>query len=318
MRLSTLFIGIVALMVVAVMPLHIALAQEANPTRALPDTVGRGETFNVTVTFTAPADKFNAIGLTDLAPDGWNVTIDKMWCTPNADAVEATDNKAEIAWFGEPGVGFDKYTSFSVVYKVTVPDYAPAGIYIFNGFLEYYLAAEGPYHENITGDSEVEVTLATLEGHASFLRREAAPDPTWETPIVVRFFDNATTLEMGWSPLNATTNNTGVFSITGLDPGTYDIAIKNWTCLSELVVGVTLSDGETTVVDFGVIREGDVNNDDKCNIIDLSALGDAFGTIKGDPGYNEHADFNRDDKVNILDLSILGGNFGLSGDLETY
>ena len=159
MRLFIAFVTIMALMAVALMPLDMALAQGANPGRTLPHTVERGKTFNVTVTFTAPADKFNAIGLTDIAPDGWDVTIDEMWSSPSADGVLATDNKAEIAWFGEPGKGFDNGTSFSVVYEVTVPEYACAGIHTFDGFLEYYLASAGPYDETITGGSEVEVAV---------------------------------------------------------------------------------------------------------------------------------------------------------------
>jgi len=144
-------------MLVALMPLGIALAQQANPDRVLPDTVQKGETFEVTVNFTAPADMFNAIGLTDLCPDGWNVTVNTTWSTPNADVFTATGNKAEIGWYGQPDVGFDKDTTFTAVYKVTVPDDASAGIYVFDGSVEYYVGPEGPYSENITGGSQVEV-----------------------------------------------------------------------------------------------------------------------------------------------------------------
>jgi hypothetical protein len=163
----------------------------------------------------------------------------------------------------------------------------------------------------------VSPTTTTLEGHVTFLRKEAAPDPTWETPIAVRFFNNTTKNETGFSPLNVTTNNTGVFTIS-VTPGIYDVGIKNRTTLSRLVTNVTLSAGVTTVVDFGSLLEGAVTDDDKCNILDLSALGSSFGKNKGEAGYNKWADFNRDDKVNILDLSALGGSFGLVGDLETY
>jgi len=157
MRLRTLFVTIVALMLIALMPLGIALGQEASPGRVVPDAVHSGETFDVTVSFTAPVDKFNAVGLTDLAPDGWDVTVDEAWCTPNADAVLATGDKAEISWFGELDVGFDKDISFTALYKVTVPDDASAGIYAFDGSVEYYVGEEGPYSEDITGGSEVEV-----------------------------------------------------------------------------------------------------------------------------------------------------------------
>ena len=160
MKLFAAFVTIVALMVVALMPVDVALGQEANPDRTLPDTVERGETFDVIVTFTAPADKFNGIGLTGLAPDGWNVTVNATWCTPNADAVKATGNRAEITWFGEPpGVGFDKGTSFSALYKVTVPGYACAGSHTVNGSLEYWVGPQGSYLENVTGDFEVDVPV---------------------------------------------------------------------------------------------------------------------------------------------------------------
>jgi len=180
-----------------------------------------------------------------------------------------------------------------------------------------YLGPMFPLHVEIeyaVAVSPVAGVNATLQGNATFLRKEAPPNSTWETGLVVRFFDNATTLEMGWSPINVTTNNTGFFTITNLTPGIYDIGIKNWTTLSRLVTNVTLSAGVTTVVDFGSLLEGDVNDDDKCNILDLSALGSSFGKNKGDAGYNKWADLNRDDKVNILDLSALGGNFGKSGE----
>jgi len=157
MRLPVAFVTVAALMLVALMPLGIALGQQASPGRVLPDTVQKGETFNVTVNFTAPVDKFNAIGLTDLCPDGWNVTVNETWCTPNADAVLATGNKAEIGWYGEPDVGFDNGTTFTALYKVTVPDDAEVGIYAFNGSVEYYVGPEGPYSGNITGGSQVEV-----------------------------------------------------------------------------------------------------------------------------------------------------------------
>ena len=144
-------------MAVALMPAAITLAQEASPDRVLPDVVHRGETFDVTVNFTAPVHQFNSIGLTDLAPDGWNVIVDEVWCTPNADAFTGGGNKAEIAWFGEPDIGFNKDISFSALYKVTVPDDASAGIYTFNGSLGYWVAAGGPFVENITGSSQVKV-----------------------------------------------------------------------------------------------------------------------------------------------------------------
>ena len=154
MRLLGAFVAIVALMAVALMPLDMALAQEVNPARTLPHTVERGQTFDVIVTFTAPADNFTAVSLTDFAPDGWNVTVDKTWCQPQA-WVKATSNKAEVAWQGP----YDKGVNFTVLYKAIVPHDASLGNYTFSGFLAYYIGPSGHIFENITGDSEVEVGL---------------------------------------------------------------------------------------------------------------------------------------------------------------
>jgi len=166
-----------------------------------------------------------------------------------------------------------------------------------------------PYETGTKVDGFSVVTAGSgVEGHVSFLRSKLSPDPTWETGLVVRGFVGGSKV---WEQ-STTTNDTGVFTITGLTPGTYDIGIKNGTTLSKVVTGVVLN--STAVVDFGALLEGDiaVPKDNKCNILDLSALGGVFGTTTsiGGPG-----DLNRDGKVNILDLSALGGNFGLVGQL---
>ena len=153
------FVTIMVLMAVALMPVDMALGKEVNPDRTLPDTVERGQTFNVIVTFTAPEDKFNAISVTDIAPEGWNVTVSTAWCTPTADVVLATGNKADIAWYGEIGVGFDNGTPFSASYKVVVPDDASTGIHTFSGFLGYYIGPSEHIFEDVTGDFEVNVPV---------------------------------------------------------------------------------------------------------------------------------------------------------------
>jgi len=145
-------------------PVTLEIKAAIDVVRNLPDVTYPGNTFDVYVNFTAPVDDFNAIGLIDLAPDGWEVAVDTTWCTPNADAVLATDNKAEIAWFGEPGVGFDNGTPFTAVYKVTVPDDAELGINEFplddcsKAWLGYYVGPLGPYASCVIGEHEMTVT----------------------------------------------------------------------------------------------------------------------------------------------------------------
>ena len=153
---------------------------------------------------------------------------------------------------------------------------------------------------------------ATLEGHVSFPGRVSPPDSRWIEDFTVRFFLGGS--EMAWSPINATTNSTGVFNITGLDPGTYDIGIKNWTCLSEVNSSVTLTAGETTVVNFGTTREGDSNNDDSITGADRSLLYSGWGKSEDQGGYNIHYDFNRDGSLTGADRSLMYAYWAQSGE----
>jgi len=239
MRLLVAFVTIVALMAVALIPVDMALGQEVNPDRTLPPTVEREETFDVIVTFTAPEDKFNAIGLADLCPDGWDVTVNATWCTPTADAVLATGNRAQIGWFGEIGKGFDKGTLFSALYKVTVPDYACAGSHTFSGSLEYWVGSEGPYLENVTGDSEVDVPvynsplICCNPRSFSFSATEGGSNPASQTLEIsnsgVDMLDWLLSDDAGWLGENPTSgSSTGErdtvdvsVDITGMSAGNY-------------------------------------------------------------------------------------------------
>jgi len=148
--------------------LHVAPATYIPSERNLPGNAGDynqtypGDTFNVYVNFTSSADGLNAIGLTDVAPDGWTVHADKTWCTPAAYAVQTWGNKVEIMWSGPYDVG----QTFSAMYTVTVPVTAKPGINTWEvcpnmnkAWLKYYFGEDGPHQACISGDSELIVTV---------------------------------------------------------------------------------------------------------------------------------------------------------------
>ncbi len=159
-----------------------------------------------------------------------------------------------------------------------------------------------------------EVTAATLEGHVSFTERGTAPNSRWIESFTVKGFEVGNLTNVIWAG-NATTNNTGVFTISGLTPGTYDIGIKNWTCLSEVNTSVTLTVGNTTAADFGTTREGDSNNDDIITGADRSLLYSGWGKSQGEAGYDIHYDFNRDGSLTGADRSLMYACWGQHGDL---
>jgi len=120
-----------------------------------------GDTFYVWVNFTAPVDDFNAVGLTDLAPAGWDVHTDVSWCNPVADWTLSPGNKAEYAWNGPYGVG----QVFSAKYLVTIPATADVGLNDWpdgdcaQAWAEYWFAAVGPFESCITGEWQKIVTV---------------------------------------------------------------------------------------------------------------------------------------------------------------
>jgi hypothetical protein len=137
----------------------------ANPVRTLPAKVMPGQTFSATVNFTAPCGNFNAIGLTDLCPAGWNISFNKTWCSPEADfGVTITAENLTYLWYGYGGI-YGSGTPFSAVYHVTVPGGATPGTYNFtDGILRYYCGEEGEYDEGIGGANQVEVALPKIAG----------------------------------------------------------------------------------------------------------------------------------------------------------
>jgi parallel beta-helix repeat protein len=153
------------------------------------------------------------------------------------------------------------------------------------------------------------LTGATLEGHVSFTGRSLPSQ--WIEQFVVKGFQPGNLTNELWNG-TATTNNTGVFTITGLTPGTYDIGIKNATCLSELVTNVTLTAGVTAVANFGN-REGDVKETDKVDGSDFALLSGAYNTKSGDLKWNPNADLNRSGKVDGSDFALLSGNYNKLG-----
>ncbi len=131
--------------------------------RVLPDMVMKGETFEVTVTFTASADVFGPLAFVDEAPTGWEeVSVDKSWCDPEADEATVeplTPDRAEYIWYSS----YDVNTPFTVVYQVTVPVDAELGTYTFDdGDIGYSIAGAPTIHAGIGGDTRVTIAAPVL------------------------------------------------------------------------------------------------------------------------------------------------------------
>src|SRR4029078_5462304 len=76
---------------------------------------------------------------------------------------------------------------------------------------------------------------------------------------------------------------------------------------------LTLVRGTTINVDIGLMRAGDVDNNDTVNAVDFIILKSTFGRAEGQPGYDTRADFNGDRAVSTADFILLKLNFAMSG-----
>ena len=103
----------------------------------------------------------------------------------------------------------------------------------------------------------------------------------------------------------------GYFAIV-VNPGTYRICVKGPHSLQVCKYNVVLDcpgvgcncDAD---VDFGVLREGDANGDNKVDAIDASILATYYW------GSDPRADFNDDGIINALDASLLATNYWQTG-----
>ena len=217
---------------------------------------------------------------------------------------------------GQIPTGYPNTTTWNNGDVVTLNAAAASG-YNFVNWTGNLTGSTNP--KNITMNSNNSVTAnfaegigATLEGHVSFPGR-GSNNTKWVEPFNVTLFEAGNLSHVLWTG-DATTNYTGVFNITGLAPGIYDIGIKNWTCLSEVNTSVTLTAGNTTVEDFGTTREGDSNNDDIITGADRSLLYSGWGQSEGEGGYNAHYDFNRDGSLTGADRSLMYAYWAQSGE----
>jgi thermitase len=149
-----------------------------------------------------------------------------------------------------------------------------------------------------------------INGTVQLAGRPTAPNARWSIPL---------TLVIAPAGGNAvitttvTTDTSGAFSYsaTSLAPGSYDIWIKNDRSLA-LLQTVTLANGANTLT-FGLLREGDANNDNVVSLTDFSVLAATFNRAQGDTGYDSRADFNLDTVVALTDFSLLASNFNTVG-----
>lgn len=106
---------------------------------------------------------------------------------------------------------------------------------------------------------------------AAHLDGTITPEVAIAYNLVVRFFTPGTDTEIHKSAA-PTDPSTGDFDVYDAPVGTYDVGIKAQNTLSLLATDQVFTEGGTTVIDFGAIAGGDLNEDDYAGSSDASIL----------------------------------------------
>jgi hypothetical protein len=161
---------------------------------------------------------------------------------------------------------------------------------------------------NTPAPTDTPTPAVIVRGHVFLQGRPSQPSPRQSVPITFTL-----RLASGGPDYNyvASTDDSGVFTVTAPAPGTYNYRVKNPQALAA-AGNAALAPGINSV-EMGTLPEGDANNDNCVSVVDFTLAKNAFGKSEGDPGYDPRADFNGDGTISIADFNLLKGNFGVCG-----
>ena len=149
-----------------------------------------------------------------------------------------------------------------------------------------------------------------LEGIVAFERTTSPPNPNWAMNIDLTLCNNGNPTVT----YNTITDENGEFSVE-VWSGNYDILLKQDHSLANRADNVTIPLGGTSEqVDFGVLSEGDANNDNTVTSSDFFILRDSYNTSSGEPGFDARADFNEDGSITSADFFLLRSHYNQGGE----
>ena len=102
------------------------------------------------------------------------------------------------------------------------------------------------------------------------------------------------------------------FEMGDIPAGKYHLTFKTKRSLAK-AIDVDLTAGNLTLPPFSLLV-GDVDDNNRIDVDDLTQVLFAFNTMIGDEGYTDTADLNSDGRVDVDDLTLVLFNFGLVGD----
>jgi subtilisin family serine protease len=121
------------------------------------------------------------------------------------------------------------------------------------------------------------------------------------------------------TPFAVTTDSNGAFLLSGIPVGVFDVRVRHPQGISVERKALSFGGGTTLSQDFGLLRTGDADQNDRVTASDFTVLKQTFGTSPGcaisSPIPNPCADLDANGSVTAGDFSLLKQNFGLTGPM---
>jgi hypothetical protein len=159
------------------------------------------------------------------------------------------------------------------------------------------------------GSIEVRVSISV------FLQGNGRPDIGWALPLTVKFFtpgadvlNDTPTYEFNLTTAKSAAGNSTVCEATSLAPGIYDITAAGQSTLMNIKKNVAITVPQT-LVDLGILLEGDVNQDNIVDFNDYTVLSMCWLSSQDQAEYNVGVDFDRNGLINAADLSLFAANW---------
>lgn len=211
------------------------------------------------------------------------LTSDSMANDIASSIAQVSDRKIWVMWAADKDEDFDIYykTSSEIDnYDVAITDLtSSAGIVNPGEIVSINVGVENRGDENETFDVYCYANTTTIGS----------------TTITLA---NGTSTTLGFS-----------WDTTVVDKGRYTITAEASVVPGEIYSADNVYvNGAVTVTIYG-----DVNGDGQVDAGDLAVVGDAYGTVEGNSGYNPDADLNDDQVLDVLDLAECGKNYGEIG-----
>ena len=262
-------------------------------------------------------------------------TMDFLWNTTSITAGLAADNYHLVQkwmWYSmndEPFKQFNNHWN-GALYYYACPAYPGAMTGIGHAMMEWANSITPPGPTPTPTETRTPTITPTptatrtplppgngsLQGAVQFMGRGSAPAVAWQLPMVVKLFVPGDSIPV--YQFEVTTDQMGAFSVPGtatpgIFAGDFDVKVKNAQMLQVVAPAVGFTDTAATARDFGLLKSGDANDDNRVSLTDLSILSATFGKAAADAGYDGRADFSGDARVSLTDLTLLSSSFGQQG-----